>query len=360
MLLMGPVVGRAEETTRQLPVEWCGRHMIVTAWVGGDESRPLALILDTGATHTVIDPDALRRVSPDTRLKVGQTFRFERLDLGEVKIRKAPGWLMEVDEIGHTLGRPIDGILGYPTLKSLVLTLDYPARGVWVTLDGGGLQAGEDVMRLKRGRRRPWIDLELAGRKVPVLVDSGSSQGFTVHPKDRVTWAESPRIVSGVTGFEGVEPMFLGRLGVDLQLGSTSFTQPIVRAVPDNERALGARVLEHFVVTVDGPGRRIRFARPEGAGASTAPITEESRLGLGLGFRSHADALEVAFLQEGGPAARAGIQLGDRVVAIDGVPVAERGCGVFLEDEESRELRIERNGETDTLTFRLERAVMVP
>ena len=51
------------ESSNVLPTERCGDFYFVQMAFAGDADRILSMLLDTGASHTVIDPDSLERVS---------------------------------------------------------------------------------------------------------------------------------------------------------------------------------------------------------------------------------------------------------------------------------------------------------
>ncbi len=300
--------------------------------MSGDAGRTLTLLLDTGSTHTVIDPQSLARIT-DRKIDLDETFRFEALHLGDAVFRNAPGWVVDLDRIAWALGTEIDGILGYPTLAGVVLTLDYAAREVRVATGDDARLPREGSWPMKGGRRRPWIDLDVDGKEVTVLLDSGSSRGFSLREDDG-PWQRPPREVGALAGFEGVETVRVARLASTVSVGPVAFSTPAVRILDAGEiPSLGAKVLERFVVTIDGPGRRIRFE----------PIDDEESVpaspyvGLGVGWEAHADRLGVLVVTPDGPGDRAGLRAGDRVTAVDGVPVPEMpGCGEALAGDEIR------------------------
>jgi S1-C subfamily serine protease len=79
---------------------------------------------------------------------------------------------------------------------------------------------------------------------------------------------------------------------------------------------------------------------------------------IGLRGRAVRDGVELVDLDEGGPAARAGLETGDVVVAVDGVDVRTLG-GLFAEVErhavgDSVELQAERDGAPMEVTVQLE------
>ena len=83
---------------------------------------------------------------------------------------------------------------------------------------------------------------------------------------------------------------------------------------------LGMRVLERFRVFIDEPGGQLILEPGDGARGAFAANT------TGLVLRPWApgaDAIEIADVWAGSPAARLGIQAGDRLVSLNGRPVGE-------------------------------------
>lgn len=352
-------IAAAADAWREVPSQWAGPLITIPVQVGGDPDRTLRLLLDTGATHTVIDPESLLRVS-EADLEPGEFFTLSRLDIAGVKFTGNPALLQDLDHIAAALGGPIDGILGYPTLRPVSLRIDYPKQQVALAVDAAPLPRDSATVRLKRNRRRPWIDLEVAGRRRPVLIDSGSSQGFSLQPHRRLGWRETPRQVSELVGFTAREAVIVGRLESDLQLGGTRFVTPVARRLePTDIPSIGGEVLRHFVVTFDGPRRRIHFA-PGTVGESHI-VPPEAMRGLGVGWHRLPDQLAVGFLMANGPGETAGLKIGDRVRAIDGVPVAEAiSMDSPLRGREHLTLSVERDGRETPLTIELRRGVLVP
>jgi S1-C subfamily serine protease len=74
-------------------------------------------------------------------------------------------------------------------------------------------------------------------------------------------------------------------------------------------------------------GRTVMPA-PDCSPAGTAPVAL-SRIGMTLGGRDDSDGWEVLTLTSGGPAARGGIQVGDRVLRVDGLDFGHDGLEVL-------------------------------
>lgn len=108
-----------------------GSPILTDAYVNG---VPLTLLVDTGATRTVISPAILARAGIDIRfgrpiglIGVGGSVRavevdIPRLDLAGAQIGPLPVVAHEIQ------GLTVDGLLGRDVLEHFVLTVD-PARG---------------------------------------------------------------------------------------------------------------------------------------------------------------------------------------------------------------------------------------
>jgi hypothetical protein len=302
----------------------CGTYFIVPLAVSGDPDRVLDLILDTGASHTIVDPDSLERVSGQ-RVEPGRHARFTRLTAGPVTISGLRARSRELDHIGHALGRPVDGILGFPAFGDALLVLDYPARQVRVAEGRLPRPDGREILPLaRREKKRPWLALEIAGRSRDILIDSGSGSGLVLQPSRRYDWLVKPLPVRASMRINRLERREVGRMAGTLSLGPHAVEQPIVEMTYGTE-LMGAEVLRQFEMTFDSRRRRVRLRRTGGVG----PIRSEPLRGTGLLFHPRQQGLEVIDILDGSPAAASGLRVGDMVVAIDGRPVAKRDCGRF-------------------------------
>lgn len=162
----------------------CGQVLVmVTA-----DGTPLRLLLDTGATHTVIDAKAAKAKLPHARKldTTGMQFNSSSsqvrpdilivsLAAGGRTFEKQPVLVLPLDGVTAMLKTPVDGILGMDVLKYLTFTLDFRdgCAGQWSAPQDGEvfpLKARPDagfcpLLSLKAG------DKELHN----ILLDSGSS-----------------------------------------------------------------------------------------------------------------------------------------------------------------------------------------
>jgi hypothetical protein len=197
----------ASATEWQIPQEQCHGLWIVPLTV---ENITLQMILDTGASETAIDPDALVRIGGKRR-KAGKHAVLKNAALGPMPLERLEVTVNEVDHIAQALGRPIDGVLGFDTFYALLLTLDYPAHEIRVS--DGALSAVDDVQIFEDvGGYRPFIDVTLDGTEVRMLLDSGSTGGLDLKDTDTVSWETEPTLISEVVRFDEIGRQYSGRM----------------------------------------------------------------------------------------------------------------------------------------------------
>lgn len=320
------------ETPTALPVTWLGGYALVDTYVDG--RGPWKFLLDSGADHYGID----LRAAEDLQLERegGDGVRLTNLLsgtqtdlLGSVRIREIrAGPLVESDtgaEIvdlslaEQALGTRIDGVLPASAFREGLLTFDFAAGSV--TVEQGELPApnGQDVLALSL-EPLPWIAVELGGSPCAVILDTGSQSALCVPAaREPSLRFRAPPAAVGMHGtLAGVVPDRSGRLDGSLAWGRHRIADPVVSLTPGEYGLAGVRLLGEFRVTFDFAHERVRFER-----SGSEPIRSKAIRGIGAGFLRRDGVSVVEYVFDGGPAARAGLRVGDRVEAVDDRPVGE-------------------------------------
>lgn len=331
-----------------VPSETCGGLFVVPLSVGDGE--PLHLLLDTGASRTFVDPAAMRRLAG--RPVAAGKVTIEDARLGSFTLGRVEAFALPMGDLGLAIGRRIDGILGFPAFKDVMLTLDY--RREEVRLARGRLPAvdGKTVLR-DTGARRPQLKISVDGRRLELLLDSGAHSGFLLKPKDRLRWEVRPRPIKVVWTYYGSRTDLGGRMRGSVRVGPLTFEDPLV-TLGDRERLAGRKVMRHFVWTFDQRHRRIRMLP-----VSSPPVRMGSMIGWGVGLRSRRDGDDILAVFPDSPADAAGLRRGDRIVAVDGTPAAEWGCNGFAAGDAGRHtVTVLRDGVG--MKFDIEGGVLIP
>lgn len=274
-------------------------------------------------------------------------------------------------------GKRKDGMVGGDLLSTLVTIIDYERERV-VFHDASKYEyrgPGERIPVTMFGNYIiiP-VQVSLFGADEPVeamfLLDTGVRLSVFSSPfaKEFGLAAQSPRTVSGVTGY-GVGGASKGTVGRvrEVRIGSFSFENPVMSFSADTAGALadsslagiiGCDLLSRFTVVLDYRRSQIFLEKNSTFGE---PF-EFDMSGIRFAFEGERfDLIKVHVVYDGTPAARAGIAPGDAVSAIDGKP-----AGSFTREDlreylqrEGKEVRftIERNGVTKDVAIRLKKVI---
>jgi predicted metalloprotease with PDZ domain len=124
----------------------------------------------------------------------------------------------------------------------------------------------------------------------------------------------------------------------------------------DREGIVGNRILKRFNVTIDYIRDKVYF-KPEGGYWKRRFRFDRSGMSIiagGQNLRTY----NVANIVPGSPADEAGIQVGDRIVAMNGTSVSFIGLGALIRKLEGKvgkkiKIRYERDGKYNIVEFRL-------
>lgn len=149
---------------------------------------PLRLLLDTGATHTVIDADAAAQKLPkafrvdtagmDIRgnaVGLRPEIALVELEVGEKTFPQQPVLVMPLTAVRAMLREPVDGILGMDVLCRLAYTLDFREGGQshWGAEES---PAARPLPAQPDAGGCPLVSLRCGEKAIPrVLLDTGSS-----------------------------------------------------------------------------------------------------------------------------------------------------------------------------------------
>jgi len=199
---------------------------------------------------------------------------------------------------------------------------------------------GADVLALDEDQHLPCVEVQIGDASRQVLLDTGAGSGLALPEDLRPTLKfRSPVAVVGKRlTIDGTIPLRAARLDGTIAWGRHRIADPVVGFAADRWAIAGVELLQEFRVTFDFSNSRVRFER-----AGDAPIRSRPERGLGAALLRKDGVWIVTDLLEDGPAARAGVRIGDRVETIDGKTVAElprKAQRAIMLAQESARLRI--------------------
>jgi hypothetical protein len=293
---------------------------------------PYRFLLDTGSAFTMVAPhvaaeheDRVREATGSasdaqgTSVPVDRGLEIDSLELRGVTLHGFDAVVKDLSPIALALETRLDGLLGFPVFAGHLLVLDYPGRQVRVA--EGSLPPVDDrrVFPLRVRRHLPFLDLTVGPSAQSCLIDSGYS-GWLAMPQQLEHLAVPGGMVRGfrmITLAGRGERERLARLAHDCAIGNLVVKQPIVDVVPHDCFAAGCRVLERFTITCDQNHGRIMLERP-----GSGPVEAPSLRSTGVLIVRREERWIVTDLMPEGPGARAGLEVGDEILTVDGRPAS--------------------------------------
>lgn len=324
--LQPAVAGAAPErmAERIVPFELAGNHIYVAAKFEGSS---VSLMLDSGATRT------FAALSDCTAQSVP---RLGRLDLSGLAV---------ADQAVNCFGKPdgsfdghrFDGVLGDDFIRRFAIEIDYTKRLLifrdpeFKPTSANGIRLPMELIEDDSGGRVPIVKAEFQGDDGTwhvgrFILDTGARTNFTLGDRFArqigLTTAKGPFIRALVGGGVLVRKatMVVRRVPA-VRLGSMTFGSPAITisedregilAAPEFDGIIGGELLQRFRV-------HLNYAAAEAilipnAGASARFDYETCGMfvaGEGADFR----LLRVKDVVPSSPASRAGLQIGDQIVA---------------------------------------------
>jgi hypothetical protein len=316
---------------------------------------PYVFAIETGAPIVLVT----ERLATALRLPADNPL-VDSLRIGDLVLRDLPVARVPVFLPG------VDGLLGLTAYGDLLLTVDYPALSVRFERGALAEPNGRDVLPLVEMGQHLGVDVEVGGHPHHAVLDTQSSAAIDCAPEV----ADSLRFVSGrvPTGSASIGgqppvPVFSARLDGDVRLGATTIERPIVGIVSPppgfpRELLLGARLLRHFVITLDQRNKRIRVSTPDRV---IPPPPGLRSIGLALAPAPQG-GVEVAAARADGAAYASGLRVGDEVLMIAGRPGTDflqpSALPTLVQSADVVRFEVRRNGQP--MAFDVVPRVLIP
>ena len=409
-----------------LPFELVNNLVIIPLEINGLE---LSFLVDTGVDSTILfslgDKDTLN-------LKNTEAILLRGLGEGEpIKALKSSGNLVRLGEALHTnlnvylvfdnplglsnrMGVPVHGIIGYDLFRDFIIEFDYVKKRLKIfNPEAYNYRKCKscDELELVFHRNKPYVNIqgEINDKSLPLsmLIDSGSGDAIWLFGNDSGLKLPDNHF-RDFLGF-GIGGSVYGsrsRIG-GINFGSYNFPG-ITASFPDSiyytgigtyekrNGSIGAQVLNRFYLTIDYPGKKLRFKPNKNfnepfeydmSGVVVAhdgftvikdilrnPIAlrEEDRnqsLAGNLVYKSTYDVkfslepqYKIVEIRPDSPAFNAGLQEDDILLKINGRPafkftLSEISNLLSSKDGKKIKLIVERNGMEKTVVFFLEKKI---
>lgn len=337
----------------RIPFEYKGHLPLISVRING--FPPLKFIFDTGAEHTVLLYDHLAPVlgldyhreveltgaDLSKKMKAYLSANVE-LKLGEEVVATHQNILILQDNQLHleqVLGERVYGILGASLFRQYLLEIDYADREIVLhrpgRLTASRLQ-GFSAHPMKVVNNKPYLNSQLlisegdTLQDLLFLMDTGAGIGLMVatHTDPRLKVPEGALLTTVGIGLSGNVRGFIGRTRL-FQFEDFSLFQVVTnyQELPDSVWAqrefskngiVGNVVLERFTLILDY-NRELIWVKPDRAFSRAFKYDRSGLTVIAAG--PNLDKYFVNGVLSGSPADRAGLQRGDRLLRINGMPV---------------------------------------
>jgi hypothetical protein len=248
------------------------------------------------------------------------------LSIGDLTLRDQVFYVVPLTGLDQAEGMRVDGIVGYELIKRFIAQVEYARERLTFTLPAAFREpAGATAIPITFDGGTPQVEGELDGIKGLFTIDTGSRASLSVNgPFAREHGLEAkhgaPFEAMSGWGVGGGTRSLIARAR-ELKLGGVAISAPVIDIALGEKGALdnrylagnvGGGVLRRFDVTFDYNRQRM-YLQPN---ADSAKPDTYDRAGMWL--NGEGDAFKVMDVVKGGPAAQAGLQTGDEVLALDG------------------------------------------
>lgn len=367
----------------EVPFEIADDAIVVAVEING---KPARLMFDTGFSGTVVIGDTVNlgkstgtvqlrdfvgsfeaKTTKITSLKIGG----HPIDATELEAVQVPG-----GRYTESYGTHVDGVLGFQPVSRGVFEINFE-RKVFVFHP-----ASEDITQRNPDGKRTFLSkliprgqdsIEMGcefenGEKMYLALDTGNAFYATTHKDvlERVgLWKDGRKpdfmglsmVASGPVGSFKMEMPAMQIFGVPVEKSVWSIID-LPSSSAEHDGTVGFGFLKHMNVTIDTKRRRVwmenftgRFADPVLGSVGIAAFHDPGR-----------GRVRIASVTPGSPAASAGVQRGDDLLAIDGEEVVNLGWRELerrLSGEEGTKVEIAYSRAGELRRVELQRAMLI-
>jgi len=329
------------------------------------DGKEYPFVLDTGANMSFFDVSLRSHLGTRIGTERVQTAE-DRVDVDSYPPRplhigtltltsEARSVCLDLAPMRQAFGNEIQGFLGIDFLKDWIVTIDFDeGRLDFLASDAAkNPQWGESIPFVFDSNGLIWLSATVGkNTRTSFMVDVGDAGTGSLHGElfSQLVGSRDLRITGDMdfmdlAGTHNLQKAWLSRLALE------SFQHQNLLLRKGHENRLGLGYLRRYRVTFDFPHQRLFLAK----GKRFAEPDRGPMCGLSLLFKP--GRIEIAAVDEKGPAHAAGVQAKDVIVAVAGKPVStwKRTEIQHLLKSEGKtvQMTIERDGKRTDVSFTL-------
>lgn len=369
-------VSYAQNPVTTIPFELYGDHIIVKAVV--DDSEPLDMIFDTGAGITVIDQDVadnlelvIHKIILNEGTVSGSLIKHNTIDINGFRMEKnIKVYATDLRHLEMSLGREIDGILGYDLMRHHTVRVDYnrklfeiydlgesPTSGSMIPFKlNMTIPTVEGSVLLNNNEPHPGTFYVMTGAGTTLDFNAPYSEKYDVIHKTGKHFSYMTKSISNVETkhYEGhILSLFFGDQKIDdLPVGISTATTGL-QASKDVSGIIGNQILRMYNITYDFHNKSLYLMKNANYGKKLMVNCS------GIDIQMSHDMKKVLIHQiiEDSPASEAGIATNAELLQVNGMSMDEINFptirDIFKRDGSSVDILIKENGTERNITLEL-------
>lgn len=339
----------------QIPIEIHNNLVVIPVVLNGQ--LPLKFILDTGVRTSILTEKTFSDILNLTysrkytiagpggqKLVDAYVTNNVSLDLPGVHGEGHAMLVLEEDylELRNYLGADVHGILGYELFSRFIVKIDYENKRLTLYTPEKFNRPGPSykTVPITIQDTKPYLSAEITMNdstkvRTKLLVDSGASHGLVLEPDSDPGLKVPPRNIKSIIG-RGIGGIITGKIGRIKEVDIGDYKIPsVISNFPDpnsymdtlktgraifRNGSVGGEVLSRFHVVFDFPKEKLYLKRNH-------DFKKKFYFNLsGLTLKAEGSSLrkyEITDVRENSAAGLAGLQVGDIIVSINGIPARE-------------------------------------
>ena len=322
------------KSSTTVPFELLNNHIYLDVKLNGH--GPYRMLCDTGGAN-IITPELAKKLNLKSEgalqgRGVGEKsedvglVKMESLQVGDATLSNQVFAVFPMESFAAVEGVQMNGLIGYEVFRRFVAKVDYEHHLLTLTVPSAFTYKGDGtVVPFQFNAHIPQVDGAIDGIEGKFDIDTGSRASLTVlapFAEKHDLKARLDAHLQAVTGW-GVGGAARGLVarGKDLRLGKVEVLNPVTEVSLQTKGSfinpyvagnVGAGVLKRFNITFDYNHQQLIFER--NANYDKPDVFDRS----GMWLNQSGEGFEVMDVIAGGPAAAAGVKVGDKVLAVDG------------------------------------------
>ncbi len=367
-----------------IPFELFGEHIFIKLSVNGSE--PLDFIFDTGDGLTVLNIETAREMDmvSDGKVKktsaggsvTGALLKHQKVELGGQPVNDIEIYETSLNHLEISIGRSIDGIIGYDVLDKYAVKIDYTQNEFILYDENAFLYNGDGKsFDLKLNSYIPYIPATVTlsnGKKLKgdFFVDTGARTSVDFNTpfvnKNNIVSQIGDNYSYSVAGLSSTETKHYKGRASNFSFGGFSFDGlPIglsqaEHGIQNNSKVagiLGNELLKHFNITYDYAHKKIYFEQNN--------VFDNKFMvdAAGIDFQYDKDMKNILIHQvhENSPAAEKGIKVDAQLLEVNGKSATDYTLpelrDIFSSNGDNATVKILQDGEEIALDFALKNLI---